>query len=60
MNDQSSIDRLEPFLGEWTSFSQRLQAEFSEDLSSITGAWQASDDGVNWRHDFDLTYRRVG
>jgi len=40
-------------------FSQRFRATFAEGGSVIRGAWEISEDGTAWRHDFDLTYRRV-
>lgn len=41
-------------------FWQRYTREISEDGTTIKGAWQASEDGHKWRHDFDLTYIKVG
>ena len=41
------------------AFSQRFTATFSDDGRAITGQWEIAEDGVNWRHDFDLTYTRV-
>lgn len=52
--------------GVWTlermapGFCQRFCGEVSDDGDTITGAWEMSEDGILWRHDFDLTYRRVG
>ena len=40
-------------------FSQRYEGRFSPDGSTLTGAWEKSDDGSNWEHDFDLTYERI-
>ena len=40
-------------------FSQRFTGTFSEDGRTIAGGWEMSPDGVNWDHDFDLTYWRV-
>lgn len=37
-------------------FWQRYTGVISEDGSTITGAWEASADGGEWRHDFDLNY----
>jgi hypothetical protein len=37
-------------------FWQRYSAVISDDGTRITGAWEASVDGQEWRHDFDLTY----
>jgi hypothetical protein len=41
------------------NFSQRFTASFSDDGNTIDGAWETSDDGSSWEHDFGLTYRRV-
>ena len=40
-------------------FHQRYTGTFSEDGSTLTGAWEASEDGTQWRHDFDLIHTRV-
>ncbi len=40
-------------------FNQRFVGRISEDGRTITGAWEGSEDGVTWRHDFDLTYTKV-
>ena len=39
-------------------FSQRFTGVIAEDGTTITGAWEASADGREWRHDFDLTYTK--
>ena len=41
-------------------FHQRYVGELSDDLATITGEWQTSDDGQTWTRDFGLTYRRIG
>lgn len=41
-------------------FRQRFTGTFSEDESTITGAWEKCHAGGQWEHDFALTYRRVG
>jgi len=41
-------------------FSQRFRGEFDAAGERIDGAWEKSDDGGDWEHDFDLIYRRVG
>ena len=41
------------------AFSQRFRGTVSEDGETIEGAWEASDDGVNWRFDLNLAYRRA-
>jgi hypothetical protein len=40
-------------------FSQRFTGTFSDDGKTITGRWEASDDGETWKDDLDLTYRKV-
>ena len=39
-------------------FGQRFTGTISRDGQVIEGAWEVSDDGKSWRHDFDLTYRK--
>ena len=41
-------------------FWQRYTGVISDDGTTITGAWEASPDGQDWRHDFNLTYVRTG
>lgn len=38
-------------------FNQRYVGVVSDD--TITGAWEMSEDGTDWRKDFDLNYRRL-
>jgi hypothetical protein len=40
-------------------FAQRYVGTFSADGDVIDGQWEMSDDGVEWRTDFRLTYRRA-
>jgi hypothetical protein len=40
-------------------FCQRFTGVLSADETRIGGAWQKSADGVDWMHDFDLTYVRI-
>lgn len=40
-------------------FSQRYSGTISGDGTRIDGAWEIAEDGVTWRKDFDITYRRV-
>ena len=40
-------------------FSQRFTGTFSRDGNTITGSWEKQTDGVNWEHDFDLTYTKI-
>ena len=40
-------------------FSQRFSGRFSDDGSTIEGAWEISHDGKTWEKDFDLIYRRI-
>jgi uncharacterized protein DUF1579 len=39
-------------------FSQRFSGRFDEARDAITGSWESSVDGVEWTHDFDMTYTR--
>lgn len=41
------------------NFSQRFTGTFSEDGRTIKGSFEIAEDGVNWRHDFDVTYTRT-
>ena len=41
-------------------FSQRFNGIFTVDGKAIAGAWEVSDDGKPWEHDFDLTYTKAG
>jgi hypothetical protein len=38
---------------------QRFSATLSADGKALAGAWEASEDGVDWKHDFDVTYTRL-
>ena len=40
-------------------FAQRYHGRLSADATTIVGAWEICDDGETWRHDFELTYRKV-
>lgn len=37
-------------------FAQRYEGTISADGRSIRGAWEMSEDGDRWRHDFELNY----
>jgi hypothetical protein len=41
-------------------FWQRFTGVFADDGNTIKGAWEGSADGSDWRHDFYLTYTKVG
>ena len=43
-----------------SDFSQRFTGRFSDDGTTISGAWEIAPDGSRWEHDFDLVYTRVG
>jgi hypothetical protein len=51
--------------GTWTllklssGFAQRFRGEFSASGETIEGAWEKSDDGDEWEHDFRLIYRKA-
>ena len=40
-------------------FWQRYSGQISDDGNTITGAWEGSADGQDWKHDFGLTYLKV-
>ncbi len=40
-------------------FAQRYSGRLSPDGTTIEGAWEICEDGATWRHDFDLSYRKV-
>jgi hypothetical protein len=40
-------------------FWQRFRGTFSGDGRTVSGRWEKSDDGLQWEHDFDLTYTKV-
>ena len=40
-------------------FWQRYTGQIAEDGATIKGAWEASADGREWKHDFGLTYIKV-
>ena len=41
-------------------FAQRFTGRLSKDGGTVEGAWEKSQDGSRWEHDFDLTYRKIG
>ena len=41
------------------SFSQRYEGTISKDGYTITAKWEKSSDGINWEHDFNVTYTRM-
>ncbi len=41
-------------------FWQRYSGLISDDGTTITGAWEGSADGQEWKHDFGLTYLKLG
>ena len=44
---------------DFTGFSQRFIATFSNDSNMINARWEKSADGSNWELDFNETYIRV-
>jgi hypothetical protein len=40
-------------------FFQRFQGTFGDDGKTIRAYWEKSSDGVEWGHDFDLTYSKI-
>jgi hypothetical protein len=58
---QMSLDgRVWKLWREAPGFWQRYTGVISDDGNTITGAWEASPDGQEWKHDFGLAYIRVG
>ena len=51
--------------GEWKlwrdgePFSQRFTATFSDDGNTITGRWDVAEDGIDYRTDFNIVFRRI-
>ncbi len=45
---------------EAAGFWQRYTGVISGDGATITGAWEMSEDGRDWKHDFGLSYIRPG
>ena len=41
-------------------FWQRFSGVFSTDGATVRGVWEGSHDGGQWKHDFALTYIKVG
>ncbi|MEV4798508.1 hypothetical protein AB0K18_00735 [Nonomuraea sp. NPDC049421] len=42
------------------AFAQRYRGTVTADGKTIEGAWEISEDGHTWRHDFKLIYTRIG
>lgn len=40
-------------------FNQRYTGKFSADGKTVNGQWEFSEDGKDWKVDFDLNYERV-
>jgi uncharacterized protein YndB with AHSA1/START domain len=40
-------------------FWQRFTGSMEGDGRTIRGAWEASEDGTDWKHDFDLAFHRI-
>jgi len=51
--------------GEWKlwrdgePFSQRFTATFGDDGNTITGRWDVAEDGIDYRTDFNIVFRRI-
>jgi hypothetical protein len=41
-------------------FHQRYTGSFTDDGDAIRGRWETSDDGRDWKLDFELNYTRLG
>lgn len=58
---QMSLDgRIWKLWREDPGFWQRYTGVISGDATTIKGSWEASADGRDWKHDFGLTYIKVG
>ncbi|WP_448628429.1 hypothetical protein [Geodermatophilus sp. URMC 64] len=53
-----TLTRLEPDFSP-LDFRQRFTGTFADGADTIRGRWETSDDGVEWRLDFGLTYHRT-
>ena len=40
-------------------FSQRYTGRFADGDHTLVGQWEMSEDGVHWRDDLQITYRRA-
>jgi len=40
-------------------FYQRFEGKLSAEGTTIKGFWETAADGVQWKHDFDITYGRL-
>jgi hypothetical protein len=40
-------------------FSQRFTGTFGDQGDSFVGVWELSEDDVTWKHDLEVTYRRL-
>jgi hypothetical protein len=40
-------------------FSQRFEGTPNRDKNQIKGQWESSEDGIHWKHDFDLVYSKI-
>jgi hypothetical protein len=56
----SLIDGVWRLWRESPGFHQHFMGTFSDEGTTIRGTWESSDDGSRWKHDFDLTYTRIG
>jgi hypothetical protein len=54
-----TLSRSQPDLSP-LDFHQRWRGTFSPDGTTITGRWEQSAAGADWKHDVDLHYQRIG
>ena len=40
-------------------FWQRFEARLDEQMRTLSGSWESSEDGDTWNSDFDLVYSRL-
>ena len=55
----SFSDRLWKLWRQAPGFSQRFEGKISDDGETISARWEKSGDGLEWEHDFDVTYIRM-
>jgi hypothetical protein len=57
--EMSLSDNLWKLWRQSPNFSQRFEGKISKDGNKILAKWEKSEDGQNWKHDFDVTYIRM-
>lgn len=57
--EMSFKDNIWKFWREDSDFFQRFEGKISEDGNVIIGKGENSEDGREWEHDYDITYKRI-